>query len=180
MVDPLVGMHPGASAGEVVSSKVYPQRKNIRAEFHDYSGGDYFVTICTHDREHYFGEITDGEVQFTEIGRYADYALSTLASHYKYVDVPLHVVMPSHIHAIISIFGPIDGLGCIPAKRTALSVVVAGLKQSVTCYARRNRIDFGWQKRYHDHIIRGTRDGNHIAEYIENNVVRWGEDCYNK
>lgn len=34
-----------------------PVRKNIRAEFHDYSGGDYFITICTRDKKHYFGEI---------------------------------------------------------------------------------------------------------------------------
>lgn len=46
-------------------------------------------------------------------------------------------------------------------------------------YARRNNIDFGWQSRYHDHIIRGAHDGNRIADYIKNNVARWGADCFN-
>ena len=27
----------------------YPRRKSPRADFHDYSCGDYFVTICTND-----------------------------------------------------------------------------------------------------------------------------------
>lgn len=47
-------------------------------------------------------------------------------------------------------------------------------------FAPRNNIDFGWQERYHDHIIRGTDDGNKIASYIETNVIRWDMDCFNK
>ena len=31
---------------------------SARANWHDYNGGIYFVTICTKNREHYFGEIT--------------------------------------------------------------------------------------------------------------------------
>ncbi|MCM1093425.1 MAG: hypothetical protein NC248_06240 [Bacteroides sp.] len=48
----------------------------------------------------------------------------------------------------------------------------------MTVFARRNDIEFGWQPRYHDHIIRGIRDGNLIAEYIENNISRWTSDCF--
>ena len=29
----------------------------------------YFVTICTQNREHYFGEIVDGIMQLSEIGK---------------------------------------------------------------------------------------------------------------
>ena len=36
-----------------------PKRKNLRLEHYDYSqNGGYFVTICTHERSHVFGEIT--------------------------------------------------------------------------------------------------------------------------
>lgn len=31
---------------------------SARAPWHGYNGGVYFVTICTQNREHYFGEIT--------------------------------------------------------------------------------------------------------------------------
>lgn len=67
----------------------------------------------------------------------------------------------------------------MPTHRTALSVVIGGFKQSVTCFARRNNIDFCWQGRYHDHIIRGIKDGNKIADYIKNNVEKWNTDCFN-
>ena len=158
----------------------YPQRKNIRAEFHDYSGGCYFVTICTRDKEHYFGKIIKDEMHLSNIGEFANQALKTLHTHYSYVEVPLFVVMPNHVHAIIEIRERADAPGCIPTVRTALSVVVGGYKQSVTMFARRNSIEFGWQSRFHDHIIRGERDENMIAEYIENNVARWANDCFYK
>lgn len=175
-----------------------PTRKKNRAEFHDYSGGDYFVTICTQDKIQYFGKIIDGEMRLSEIGKYCHTQLDELRKHYPYCEVPLFIVMPNHIHAIISIVGTHgscvrkddqnDTHGndntkrthepCVPTVRTALSVVIGGLKRAVTMYARRNNIEFGWQSRYHDHIIRGTRDGNKIAKYIENNVVRWAQDCF--
>lgn len=157
---------------------LYPQRKNIRAEFHNYSGGDYFVTICTREKKCYFGKIEDGNMKFSRIGEYAHNSLETLCTHYNYVEVPLFVVMPNHIHAIICIRERADAPGSIPTIRSGLGVVVGGFKQAVTRYARRNDIDFGWQSRYHDHIIRGSRDGNLIAEYIENNVVSWETDCF--
>ena len=30
----------------------FPSRKSPRADFHDYSGGDYFITICTKNKTH--------------------------------------------------------------------------------------------------------------------------------
>ena len=74
-----------------------------RATWHDYSGGAYFITICTAGRMHYFGEIADGEIKFTEIGQYADKCLQEIPKHFPHVEVPLYVVMPNHIHAIIII-----------------------------------------------------------------------------
>ena len=157
----------------------YPQRRNIRAEFHNYSGGDYFVTICTRNKEHYFGKITNGEMHFSIIGEFANQALENLNTHYySYVEVPMFVVMPNHVHAVITIRERADAPGCIPTIRTALGVVVGGYKQAVTRFARRNNIEFGWQSRYYDHIIRGTHDGNMISEYIANNVARWADDCF--
>ncbi|MBD5422168.1 MAG: transposase [Bacteroides sp.] len=153
------------------------RRKSPRCDFHNYSGGDYFVTICTRDKEHFFGKIENGKMIFSEIGQVAYDRLATLSQHYEYLEVPVFVVMPNHIHAILCINGE-DYNSVIPSQRTALSVIVGGYKQSVTSYARRNNIEFAWQNSYHDHIIRGTNDGNLIAEYIENNIIRWESDCF--
>ena len=61
---------------------------------------------------------------------------------------------------------------CVPTN-SLLSRVVAGLKRSVTIFANENRIEFGWQSRFYDHIIRDAKDRNEIANYIEDNITRW-------
>ena len=81
---------------------------SARAVWHDYDGGAYFVTICTKDMAHFFGEIVDGEMCLTEIGRCADEQLRNVSSHYPYAKIPLWVVMPNHVHAIVMIDGDAD------------------------------------------------------------------------
>lgn len=172
-MDDSVGTH-----GSCVQNENTCARKSPRAKFHNYSGGDYFVTVCTRDKAHFFGEIIDGDMRLSKVGMYCKMQLSELSCHYPYAEAPLFVVMPNHIHAIICIRDRRTHEPCVPTLRTALSVVVGGVKRAVTMYARRNNIEFEWQPRYHDHIIRGTHDGDRIAEYIENNVARWAYDCF--
>lgn len=172
-------------------------RKSPRASFNDYSDGDYFITICTKDKIHYFGEIRDGVMIFSALGEKMAQDLEALSGKLHYCEVPLWVVMPNHIHAIICIDpnANYDGSSNLdvssrkteqhasstfPVQRKILGVVVGLLKGGVTTYARRNGIDFAWQSRYHDHIIRGGKDGNNISEYIKTNVSRWAEDCFNE
>jgi hypothetical protein len=60
-----------------------------------------------------------------------------------------------------------------------LSVAVGGIKSAVTKFARERSIEFGWQTRFNDRIIRNQDEMNRIADYIENNVARWSTDCFN-
>jgi hypothetical protein len=48
----------------------------------------------------------------------------------------------------------------------------------VTRFANENKMDFGWQARFHDHIVRDQEEMNRIADYIQNNVRRWKEDKF--
>lgn len=36
-----------------------------------------------------------------------------------------------------------------------------------------------WQSRFHEHIIRNQRAFDNIMDYIDNNVARWEQDCFN-
>ena len=80
-------------------------RKYPRAKWHDYNMGTYFVTVCTHNRTHYFGEICDGKITHTEIGAYLCRAIEEIGLHYPEATVDRYVVMPNHFHAIITIVG---------------------------------------------------------------------------
>jgi hypothetical protein len=55
---------------------------------------------------------------------------------------------------------------------------IGGIKSAVTRYARANKIDFAWQTRFHDHIIRSQDEMNRIALYIENNITTWKNDKF--
>ena len=79
---------------------------SARANWHNYNGGVYFVTICTKNREHYFGEICPGpQMQLSPIGQYAYNQFINVKTHYPYAKIPLFVIMPDHIHAIVTIDG---------------------------------------------------------------------------
>ena len=79
--------------------------QSARAAWHAYNGGMYFVTICTKNREHYFGEIENEEMHFSKIGEYAQICIQYNREHHPYSEIPLWVVMPNHIHAIVVIDG---------------------------------------------------------------------------
>ena len=64
----------------------------------------------------------------------------------------------------------------IANKQGRLSTAIAGFKQAVTRFASQNSIDFAWQPRFHDHIIRDNCELNLITSYIENNVANWKDD----
>jgi len=65
------------------------------------------------------------------------------------------------------------------AKRCGrLSHVIGQFKGVVTKYAREHHIDFDWQPRFHDHIIRNNDEMIEIAKYIRNNPALWIHDRF--
>jgi REP element-mobilizing transposase RayT len=88
---------------------------SARLQHWDY-GSDalYFVTICTQNREHYFGEIADGKMHLSETGKMAYRFWFEIPTHFPFVQLGEFVVMPNHVHGIIIIDktgydGGIDG-----------------------------------------------------------------------
>lgn len=152
-----------------------PDRKSIRLRQHDYSGGEYFVTICTKYKQHFLGSIREGQMYLSAIGKIADNAIKEVSHHCPYACITEYVVMPNHIHLIVEIQ---RGHASLPVSRPALAVVVGMFKQHVVSMARLKGLEFGWQSRYHDHIIRNDMDSMTIRKYIRNNIAVWDSDCF--
>lgn len=169
-------------------------RKTPRARFLDYDSGEYFITICTKDRKHYFGEIEGSIMKYSVIGSFVNEQLGKCSELCPSISIPVYVVMPNHIHFIVVL--PEEAASNGYEQRTpnaalranptcqrhvpTLSKYISSLKGAVTKHAKSLGIEFGWQSRYYDHLIRNGRDGNRIGEYIINNVAKWQEDCFNK
>ena len=80
-------------------------RKSPRAQWHDYNGAEYFVTICTKNQLHYFGEVVDGTMQLTDVGKYASQCIMKISEIHPDAEMPLFVIMPNHIHMVIILDG---------------------------------------------------------------------------
>jgi len=76
-----------------------------RAEWHDYNGGEYFITICTSQRLHYFGRIINAEMVKNILGQKLDELILDVQSHNPYAQIPVYQIMPNHVHLIVCING---------------------------------------------------------------------------
>jgi len=102
-------LHQPEHNGKNMNTK--PNRQTIRLKQHDYtSGGSYFITICTHNRSHLFGNIIDGVAILNDTGRMAHQCWQHIPDHFPNVKIDNFVIMPNHIHGIIQIH-PITRVG---------------------------------------------------------------------
>lgn len=158
---------------------------SARAQWHDYNEGSFFVTICTKNRNHYFGEIINGEMAYSPIGQFAHQSIKQIELLHGDIKTPVFQVMPNHIHILFVVIrsqhyqktneeSSLDnGMTHIANQCGRMSHVIARFKSAVTKYSRQHNIDFGWQSRFHDHIIRDLREWDLITNYIKNNVDKW-------
>jgi REP element-mobilizing transposase RayT len=78
------------------------KRKHTRLREWDYSSaGVYFITICCHKRESYFGKISNHKMNLSEIGIIAKQFWLEMPVHFPTVKTDDFVIMPNHIHGII-------------------------------------------------------------------------------
>jgi len=80
------------------------QRRSIRLPGWDYSTpASYFLTLVTFQRECLFGEIMDGRMVLSPIGRVAEEHWCLIPQHFPGVELGAHAILPNHIHGIIMI-----------------------------------------------------------------------------
>ncbi|WP_163409927.1 transposase [Flavobacterium ajazii] len=182
--------------------------ESARAKWWSYENpGDYFITICTKNKTHLFGQIKDGEMILNEYGQIVLDCWLDLPNHYNNIILGEFQIMPNHIHCIV---GVNDSKIMIPDPDS----VETGLKPVCTepvCTAdnatngnpikknhgvfefiralksfssrrinekRNSRGVTNWQERFHDHIIRNEAEYDRIRNYIINNPKKWDEDCF--
>lgn len=163
----------------------------------------YFVTICTHNRTHNFGEIANDAMRLSLIGKMAQKYWEEIRSHFVGIDLDEYVIMPNHMHGIIvinkqdatSTVGTRHGASLQPTtgntpeeaantfgplKKNSLQAIINQYKGAVTRWCRKSgHAEFAWQPRYYDHVIRNEETLYKIREYIGNNPLKWSLDKEN-
>jgi putative transposase len=181
-----------------MENSAHLSRRSIRLPGYDYSApGEYFITICAHERQCIFGEIVDHEMQLNEAGKIVWEEWQKTSVLRSNIELGAFVVMPNHIHAIIHILEEVDFVqpaipssprrGDRPVAPTnargpsprSVGAIMAGFKSVVTTRINTLRQTPGmpvWQRNYYEHIISTEKEYLTIEAYIENNPANWMKD----
>jgi len=100
---------------------------SARAQWWDYGwNGAYFITICTKNRKHFFGEIQGEKMILSHVGVIANILWHEIPNHSKFVELGDFVVMPNHIHGILILDKPDDINDNVGTNNNPDSVVETG------------------------------------------------------
>ncbi|MFA5187872.1 MAG: transposase [Patescibacteria group bacterium] len=165
---------------------------SVRLKEWDYSWpGLYYVTICTKDRFCCLGDVKNGLVYLSEIGKIVFEEWLNTPKIRPNVALDDFIIMPNHIHGIIEIkeIGDVVETHCNASlqkptfgpQRNNLASIIRGFKG-----VAKKRINqkfgenyFAWQSGYYEHIVRDEDDYARIKEYIALNPIRWELDRNN-
>ena len=175
----------------------------------DYSNAaTYFITICSKNREQYFGQIISNKMHLSKIGMIVKQEwLNTLHLRTDMnISLGEYVIMPNHFHAIVSIgknkYNNVE-TQCIASEnntktkthinaslpnnkfgpqRKNLASIIRGFKSACTKQINQtlHNTSFAWQPLFHEHIIRDAASYQKIENYIVNNPSNWKEDVLYK
>ena len=180
-------------------------RRSIRLNGYDYSQpGFYFITLCTKNREHLFGEIINNELILNDAGLNAVRFWKEIPKHFSNTKLHEFIIMPNHVHGIIEIVGAKHlspkndrAKNVLPKNDRAKNVLPLRLcSQTIGSIVRGYKIGFTkwihinqpikyplgsspWQRNYWEHIIKTEIEYTKISQYIINNPLCWDNDKLN-
>ena len=152
-------------------------RKSIRLKNYDYGcNGLYFITICTKNREHLLGHISNESHVIYDAGMMIELVWQNLPNYYGGIETHDFVVMPNHVHGIIE----------LKNSDLELSEIVRRFKTFTTYNYINGVYDYQWksfskklwQRNYHEHIIRSDASLEKLQHYIWNNPLKWRDDVF--
>ena len=170
---------------------------SARLQSWDYGkNGAYFITICTKEMFHFFGEVENKAMNFNENGNLAMQLWSDIPNHFPYIELGNFIVMPNHVHGILiieksesdilyenKVFAENNGgfsRNKNPMLNENISKVTRWFKGRCSFEIRKTTPDFSWHPRFYDVIIRDSNRFEIIQDYIENNPKKWKVDKFHK
>jgi putative transposase len=113
-------------------------RKSIRLKDYDYSSpGEYFLTICSHQREDVFCTIVNESICLSPAGDIIKRHWEEISKHFENVELDEFIIMPNHIHGIIKLPEPVGAIHESPLPKTqrqrrtmTLSKIIGRFKNS--------------------------------------------------
>jgi REP element-mobilizing transposase RayT len=111
-------------------------------------------------------------IELSEYGVIAEKYINSIDRAYKNISLDKYVIMPNHLHLILTVCNSGDGT---PSPTNALVPLFVSTFKRFTNKNCRFSI---FQRSYHDHIIRNEQEYQKIWQYIDANPRMWEEDCF--
>lgn len=68
--------------------------ESTRLPNRDYgANGCYFITICTKNRQHFFGEVVEGKLKLSDVGEIANKFWSKIPNHFQHTNIDSYIVI---------------------------------------------------------------------------------------
>lgn len=160
-----------------------PNRRTIRMPKWDYAAsGCYFITICTWRHRWTLASVRRKQMHLTELGRIVDETWNALPRHFRGVTLDEFVVMPNHIHGIVTIensrpiFARIAGVETrMHTPSGSLGAVIRSFKGNATRLIRKRFPEIGevWKRNYYERIVGDEPALKSIRRYIAANPRKW-------
>jgi REP element-mobilizing transposase RayT len=164
--------------------------ESTRLKGWDYTAaGYYYVTICTKNRDFFFGKVIENDIRLSVIGGIVAEEWLKTEEIRPNVKLDEWIIMPNHMHAILVITNqmPVEtfrrNVSTHPSQHpsrlqpNSLGSIIGQFKSVCT-----KRIwtagfnSFGWQTRFYDRIIWDEESLNKARQYIANNPLKWNMD----
>ncbi|MBQ9045261.1 MAG: transposase [Oscillospiraceae bacterium] len=154
------------------------KRKHPRLKTFDYATpGAYFITICAYKRRALFGSIRPGNkpedisCRLSVYGQCIRELIQQLETKYPQAQIDHMVVMPNHIHLLITLK---------EASDADIPTMIGRFKSCATraCWKLGYPEKQLFQTSFHDHVVRSETEYQNIWEYIDTNPLKWALDRY--
>ena len=160
-----------------------PKRKQIRLQTYNYSSaGVYFVTICTAEKRCILSRIPVGggvldapKTELSAHGKIVEKTILDIDRQYSDLSIDKYVIMPNHIHLLISVTD--NGASRTPPP-TAANARIPSVISTLKRFTNKACGISLWQRSYYEHVVRNEDDYREIWDYIDTNPARWADDCY--
>jgi putative transposase len=181
------------------------RRKQLRLKHYDYSQpGSYFITLCSYHNQPIFGDVVGNEMILNQLGKIVEFTWRDLPNHVSGIELDAFVIMPNHIHGIITIIDRTPNVGggslsgenltgsneppptlsgrpVMVINQKPLSEIVRQLKtfsaQRINRF-RGTKYSHVWQRDYFERVIRNEIAYQKTVEYIHGNPLKWHKDKY--
>jgi REP element-mobilizing transposase RayT len=155
-----------------------PQRKKIRLDGFDYSRpGYYYVTLCTQNHQLWLGTIVNSEMCLNRAGQIVQSTWKSLPKRFPGIHLEQFVIMPNHMHGIIVLTEEARYPGARKRSKPLLEDIIRTFKGYASYSIHRAvALNFKWQRRFYESVVRDDRVLDYVRQYIVNNPATWEMD----